>query len=186
MSQVDFFSRENTKYVWVNGNKDLIIILSPFIMKFLTFRIKLMSDIDILNTVSGNGIPMGIHLPVDDETIISTRISLQGIVRSASTAILLDSHAVSRLAQELIIARTGIGKPRNWQNNNDVINCVKTITSIDELRLNVNHKHTSQTQQTKYLHDPIGIKAKGTKASGNGTLVVCVTSPTTIVVITIL
>ncbi|RYG72134.1 hypothetical protein EU245_11655 [Lentibacillus lipolyticus] len=179
----EFYSSEGTKYIW-DSSADKIIDLTPSEVQMTKIKVKLMSDHTILNRDSANNIPMGIPLELSTNRLKEVYANLRRILRHAPE-IHIESHAIDRLIEDWALVN-GDPKKRDWVDEDDIRNCVRTAHKVIGLRLNVNHHHVENSSDVKYLHPQLAITLLGEKASGNGRLVSAVLGEKLITVITIL
>lgn len=179
---IEFVSKEATKYLW--EPIDNIVDLTPQELSFTQIKVKLMSDRTILNQISGNSIQMGIPLQISSTRLREVKRNYRRIL-SENPDILVESHAVDRLIEDSLISDDDSRK-RRWINEDDIRECVRNMYKIQGIRLNVNHQHSQNTANLKYLHPQMAITIKGKKANGEGRVVTAVLSRRSITVITIL
>lgn len=179
---IEFISREGTKYIW--EPIDNVVDLTPQELSYSQIKVRLMSDLSILNQVSGNNIQMGIPLQVSPERLREVKRYYRRILIEGPT-INIEAHAIDRLIEDSLIPDGDPGK-RGWVDEGDIRHCVRSMYQIIGLRLNVNHYHSLNTSNIKYLHPQFAIMIKGNKANGEGRVVTAVLSERNITVITIL
>lgn len=179
---IEFISKEGTKYFW--EPIDNVVDLTPHELKFSLAKVKLMSDHTILNQVSGNKIQMGIPLQVSPKRLLEIKKYYRSILTKEPN-INIEAHAIDRLIEDTLIP-DGDPNKRGWIDENDIRECVRSMYQITDLRLNVNHHHSFNTKDIKYLHPQFAITIKGKRTAGEGRVVTAVLNKSSITVITIL
>jgi hypothetical protein len=179
---IEFISQEGTKYIW--DPIDNIVDLTPHELRYSQIKIRLMSDRTILNQVSGNNIQMGIPLQVSPERLREVKRYYRRLLIEEPN-INIESHAIDRLIEDTLIPDEDPSK-RGWIDENDIRECVRSMYQIIGLRLNVNHYHSLNTKDIKYLHPQFAITIKGKRSDGEGRVVTAVLDKSNITVITIL
>lgn len=176
-----FVSREGTQYKW-DKSQEKVVNLTEEELRLLKFKTTLMTDDDILNTQSGNGIAMGIPVMLNRDRLTELSKKVISVVESQPSIIFSD-HVVERLVLEFTEGYTS----RGWQSEDDVKHCVLTAKRVYGIRLTVNHKHPLNTDNIKHLHPHIALIIQGRKEDDeNGKLVLVIFDEKQIRVVTIL
>ncbi|XID91485.1 hypothetical protein ACF3MZ_23670 [Paenibacillaceae bacterium WGS1546] len=153
-------------------------------IKLLKLKVSLMSDFDILNRESGNGVAMGIPIVLSKERLKDIRDKLVGILRRGPF-IDFEAHAVERIVYDSLLP-DGHPEKRGWISQQEAKDCVMTANWVHGIRLNVNHEHPDNNDKIKHLHPHLAIAISGQKASGEGRLVLVILNERTISVVTVL
>ena len=180
---IEFFSSEGTKYIW-NEELEQIINLTPLEIQLTQTKVKLMSDEVILNQVSGNYVKMGIPIKLSSIRMAEILKKYKTVLKQ-NPEIFIEVHAIDRLISDWELDDDHPLK-RNWEDEDEIRNCVKTTSKILEIRLNVNHQHIENTNVVKHLHPHFAITILGRKSKDKGKVVTAVLNEKSITVITIL
>jgi hypothetical protein len=184
MNEVEVFvSHEGTQYIW-NRIQEEVVLLSDEEVKVVSFKVGLMSDSEILNRVSGNGVSMGIPIPLSKDRLIEIRDRLVTVLMKGPF-INFEQHVLERLVYDALLDE-GHPDKRGWDNREDVRDCVLSAHKVTGVRLNVDHNHPENTEKVKHLHPNLALVISGNKKSGEGRLVLVILNENTISVITIL
>lgn len=184
MNDVEVFvSNDSTQYIW-NSSQEEIILLSETEIKILSFKVGLMSDEEILNRTSGNGVSMGIPIPLSKDRLIEIRDRLVKVLKKGPF-INFEQHVIERLVYDSLLDDRHPDK-RGWDNRDEIRNCVLTASKVTGVRLNVDHNHPENNEKVKHLHPNLALVIKGEKSGSEGRLVLVILNKNTISVITIL
>jgi len=184
MHEVEIFvSNDGTQYIW-NRNQEEVVLLSDPEIKMVSIKVSLMSDEEILNRTSGNGIPMGIPIALSKNRLIEIRDRLVGILKNGPF-IDFEKHVLERLVYDALLDEGNPDK-RGWNNREEVKDCVLTAQRVTGVRLNVDHHHRENTDRQKHLHPNLALVISGEKNSGQGRLVLVILNENTISVVTLL
>jgi len=176
-----FFSRDGTQYKW-DKSQDKVVNLTPEEMKLLRYKVTLMSDDDILNIRSGNGIAMGIPVQLNKNRLKELSRKLVSVTRSQPSIILSD-HVIERLMMEYLEDYN----LRGWLSEDDINCCILSVKRVCGIRLTVNHAHSLNADKIKYLNPHFTIEIQGKKENDeDGRLVLVLFDENQIRVVTIL
>lgn len=179
-----FISSEGTQYIW-EREKEVFVRLTDEEVNLLKFKIRLMSDNDILNRESGNGTPMGIPFELNNKRLIEIKDIIIRIINNDGR-VKIDDHAVNRITEDSYLDENNPNK-RGWKNDDEVIKTVSSIKKVYGTRLNVNHFHPNNTEKIKHLQRHIAFVAEGKKNNDKvGRLVLIILNEDTLSVITVL
>ena len=144
-----------------------------------------LSDSVIQNQTSGNGIPMGVKIPISADRLNQFLSLILDLIKfKDKLAVQILPHAADRLAQDII---NGPTHPdfRGWLSETDVHECVLTISQVNGVRLTIDRK-TLNDPQIKF-NSSIALEVRGTKPDGtHGTLALAFIEETKIRIITLL
>lgn len=127
-----------------------------------------MSDEEILNTTSGNGVPMGIPIALSNDRLIELRDRLVAILMKGPF-IDFEKHVLERLVYDALLDDEHPDK-RGWNNKEDVRDCVLSASRVTGVRLNVDHRHPENTERIKHLHPNLALVISGKKVMVKGDL----------------
>lgn len=178
-----FLSMEGTRYL-LDRSQETVVRLTDLEVALLKQKVSLMSDQQILNRESGNGISMGIPIAMSQERLKDIHHQLVQVLKTGPL-IDLEQHVIDRLVWDSLLPEHHPDK-RGWEDEEDIKNCIYTARKIAGVRLNVNHFHRDNTEKVKHLYPHPAIVIEGSKASGNGRLVLVIFHEQSISVITIL
>lgn len=180
-----FDSADGTVYVWEEKQVISEMFLETEEIEDLRNSIKLLPDHVIQNDVSGNGIKMGIQVPLSQDRLNKfLQIVLDVIKLKAQFKVELSGHAISRLEEDML---NGEGHPdfRGWLSEEDVHQCVATINQVEGARLTIN-KHTLKDPEIKF-NSSFALEIRGVKPNGEeGTLALAVIEANKVRIITLL
>ncbi|MFF2531515.1 hypothetical protein ACFVS2_21645 [Brevibacillus sp. NPDC058079] len=179
-----FKSMEGTEYKW-EREQEKIIVLSDDEVKLLHFKVNLMSDEEILNRVSGNGVPMGIPIKLSDDRLNEIKAKLVTVLKDDELFIDVENHVLDRLVWDSLL-EDGHPDKRGWETQEEIEECIYNVKKVHGIRLNVNHEHPQNTESLKHLHPHLALVISGRKKDGSGRLVLVVLNKNQISVITIL
>lgn len=92
MREVEIFvSNDGTQYIW-NRDQEEVILLNDAETKMVSLKVSLMSDEEILNRTSGNGVPMGIPITLSKDRLIEIRDNLVQILKKVLLLILKNMY----------------------------------------------------------------------------------------------
>ena len=174
---------EGTKYKW-NRGQETFVQLSDEEIKLLKLKVSLMSDFDILNRESGNGVAMGIPIALSKERLRDIRDKLVGMLKTGPF-IDFEEHAIARIVYDSLLP-DGHPEKRGWISQQEAKDCVMTARWVHGVRLNVDHEHSDNTDKIKHLHPHLAIAISGQKTGGEGRLVLVILTERTISVVTVL
>lgn len=184
MREVEIFvSNDGTQYIW-NRDQEEVILLSDDETKMVSLKVSLMSDEEILNRTSGNGVPMGIPITLSKDRLIEIRDNLVQILKKGPF-IDFEKHVLERLVYDALLDDDHPEK-RGWNNREEVRECVLSASMVTGVRLNVDHHHTKNTEKVKHLHPNLALVISGSKDTGKRRLVLVILNKQTISVITLL
>ncbi|MEK5233472.1 hypothetical protein MHB42_17345 [Lysinibacillus sp. FSL K6-0232] len=184
MREVEIFvSNDGTQYIW-NRDQEEVILLNDAETKMVSLKVSLMSDEEILNRTSGNGVPMGIPITLSKDRLIEIRDNLVQILKKGPF-IDFEKHVLERLVYDALLDDNHPEK-RGWNNSEEVRECVLSASMVTGVRLNVDHHHPENTEKVKHLHPNLALVISGSKGTGKGRLVLVILNEQTISVITIL
>lgn len=178
-----FISMEGTKYKW-NRFQETFVNLSDEEVKLLKLKVSLMSDFEIQNRQSGNGIVMGIPIVFSKERLKAIRDKLVEVL-TRGPFINFEEHAISRIVYDSLLP-DGHPDKRGWISQQEAKECVMTARRVHGVRLNVDHEHPENTDEMKHLYPHLAIAISGLKTSGEGRLVLIILTERTISVVTVL
>lgn len=180
----EFISADGTSYHW-EKRKEAAITLEEDEINGLRSHILGLSDTVIQNQQSGNGIPMGVKIPISADRLDDFLNLIIGIIKFKDKfSVQILPHAADRLAQDII---NGSSHPdfRGWLSETDVHECVLTISQVNGARLTIDRR-TLHDSQIKF-NSSIALEVRGTKPDGtHGTLALAFIEERKIRIITLL
>lgn len=180
----EFTSADGTVYTW-DERQETAMTLSPDELEALRDLISSLKDEIILNDKSGNGIPMGVPVPLSEEKLnVILDLILHVIKFKDALKIRITEHAAERLEQDML---NGPGHPdfRGWLSEEDIEHCVCTIHKVDSARLTVDKRTVDS--EIKRFNSPLALEVRGKRTDGTeGTLALALIEDTQIRIITLL
>lgn len=177
-----FISQDGTQYMW-DKSQEMIVNLSEEELQLIKLKVNLMSDNEILNTESKNGITMGIPIQLNRIRLTDLTLKIIEVIKNEPKIIFSD-HVIERLVLESMDENND---KRGWEDEDDVKCCLFTAKKVTGVRLNVNHNHPEDTEKVKHLHPYLALVIQGKKLnSENGRLVLVIFIENQVKVITIL
>jgi len=179
-----FVSADGTKYVW-EEHEEASLTLEREEIEQLREYIQETTDRVLQNDTSGNGIPMGVKIPLSVERLeIFTEVVLSVIKLKEQLKIELSGHAEQRLEEDLINGE-GHEEYRGWSSEEDVEQCVLSIEAVNSARLTINKRSLRSSEIT--FNSKIALEVRGVKPSGEvGTLALAIIEEDKIRIITLL
>ncbi|MFT8928356.1 MAG: hypothetical protein ABF969_03345 [Sporolactobacillus sp.] len=178
-----FVSSDGTQYKWDRDN-EYFVILTDTEIKLLKFKVQLMSDDEILNRESGNGISMGIPVSLSRERLAGIKNKLIDILKTGPF-IDFEQHAIERIVEDSLFS-DGDPRKRGWISQDEAKHCVMTARYVSGVRLNVDFQNPDNTEKVKHLHTQFALVIQGEKTTGDGRLVLVILSEKVITIITVL
>lgn len=179
-----FTSADNTVYYW-GPRAEAAITLDQSEIEDLRRHILGLPDEVIQNQESGNGIPMGVKIPLSGETLDKFLALILTIIKfKEKLPIHISEHAMLRLTDDMV---TGPGHPdfRGWLSESDVDACVKTICQVDGARLTIDRRTLASA--AIFFRSELALEIRGTKPDGTqGTLALAIVGSSSIRIITLL
>lgn len=163
-----FTSAAGSPYIWEEDRESIIPLEEDEITRLRETIIN-MADEHIRNEVSGNGIPMGVKIPLSQDRLKEfLKIILTIVKFKEKLSVKITDHAAKRLEEDML---SGYGDPesRGWLSEDDVHHCVFTINQVDGARLTIN-RSTLKQPEVKF-NTPIALEVMGKRPDGTqGTL----------------
>jgi hypothetical protein len=179
-----FMSADGSTYRWDEAEESAIPLTENEITE-LRDSILQLSDTSIQNETSGNGVPMGVKIPLSRERLDQfLEVILHIIKFKEKLAVKISTHAADRLEEDML---NGTGHPdfRGWLSEGDIHHCVCNINQIDGARLTIN-RSTIKESLIRF-HSPIALEVVGQRPDGKqGTLAIAFIETHKIRIITIL
>lgn len=178
-----FISKEGTRYFWIR-NDECIVDLTKHEVSLLKIKVKELSDRQILNTDSGNGVTMGIPVYLSNERKRDIKSKLIDVLKKGPF-IGFQEHAIVRIVEDAVLDDDD-PKKRGWTGQDEVKNCIMSVKRVSGFRLNIDHAYSEGTDKVKYLHTNIALELYGQKKDGIGRVVLVLIDENTISVVTVL
>lgn len=179
-----FESANGTIYRW-NEHQEAALTLREHEITQLRESISQMPDQTILNDVSGNGVPMGVPIPISEERLSNFLEFIKVVISLREKLnIRVTEHAQERLEEDML---NGVDHPdfRGWMSGDEIHECVCNIHRVDGARLTIDKR--SLTEEEKRFYSPIALEVRGKKPSGEeGTLALAFIEETQVRIITLL
>lgn len=174
-----FTSGDGTEITW-DERQETVFTLGSDELSLFRDDISRMPDDAILNDVSGNGLPMGVKIPISQERLdVFLEFILTLIKFREQLSVTTTKHADDRLEEDRL---NGEGHPdfRGWLSEDDIEHCVHSIHRIDSARLTID-------KSKKRFNSPLALEIRGKRTDGaEGTLAIAFVEETQIKIITIL
>ena len=178
-----FYSNDGNVYTW-REKQQSELTLEESDIEALRASILSKSDKTIQNSVSGNGIPMGVKIPLSQEKLDNFLNIILNIISIKEPVIEISDHANDRMIEDIL---NGENHPdfRGWISNEDINQCVCSINQVTGARLTID-KRTLNDPEIKF-NTSIALQVIGTKEDGqSGTLALAILEVNKIIIITLL
>ncbi len=156
-----FESADGTTYCW-EENQETELTLTLEEIEELRQDIKRLPDDVIQNEVSGNGVLMGVKIPLSTERLDGFLNSIVNFI-SQKIKIRLTEHAKQRLKEDIAKGSDHL-ESRGWSSEEDVRHCVMSAKKVENARLTVNKNRVDD--ESVWFHCPISFAVTGTVPNG--------------------
>lgn len=178
-----FYSKDGSVYTWKEKQQSELT-LDENDIEALRASILSKTDNALQNDISGNGMPMGVKIPIAQEKLDSFLSFILNFLQMKEPTIEISDHADDRLLDDIINGEEHIDF-RGWLSNEDINQCVCSINKVTGARLTID-KRTLNDPEIRF-NSSIALQVIGTKADGeSGTLAIAILETNKIYIITLL